>query len=72
MAASGRADAALINTQLVEAGVRVFHLEMARPTLESIFLQLTGDAGARVPEALEIADIGNPDETRIPAEEMVR
>lgn len=72
VAASGRADAALINTQLVEAGVRVFHLEMARPTLESIFLQLTGDAGARVPEALEIADIGNPDETRIPAEEMVR
>jgi len=72
VAASGRADAALINTQLVEAGVRVFHLEMARPTLESIFLQLTGDAGLGGQGAFEKEDMEILEETGVSAEEMMR
>jgi ABC-type multidrug transport system ATPase subunit len=42
---NGPADAALINAQLVHGGVGVSHLALARPTLEDIFLTLTGAPG---------------------------
>jgi ABC-2 type transport system ATP-binding protein len=38
---NGLADAALINKQLVEHGVRVYQLNMDQPSLEDIFLTLT-------------------------------
>ncbi len=41
VAANGRADAAMVNHQLVSAGLRVFHLSVERPTLEDMFLTLT-------------------------------
>lgn len=41
--ASGRSDAALINAQLVRAGVNVYHLAAQRPSLEQVFLRLTGN-----------------------------
>ena len=42
--ANGNADAALINDLLVNAGLHVFHLSVQRPTLEDMFLTLTGNA----------------------------
>ena len=41
VAANGRSDAALLNAQLVSAGVNVFHLCLEQPSLEDIFLKLT-------------------------------
>jgi ABC-2 type transport system ATP-binding protein len=41
VAANGRSDAALLNAQLVSAGVNVFHLSLEQPSLEDIFLKLT-------------------------------
>jgi len=38
---NGRSDVTLINAQLVEQGVNVFHLALERPSLEDIFLELT-------------------------------
>jgi ABC-type multidrug transport system ATPase subunit len=43
VAANGRSDAAMINAQLVEADVNVYHLKLEQPTLEDIFLTLTND-----------------------------
>lgn len=70
--ASGRADAALINAQLVEAGVQVYHLEAARPTLESIFLQLTGDAMGQEQAAPAPWNLTDAAAVRLGEEEMVR
>jgi ABC-2 type transport system ATP-binding protein len=41
VAASGRSDAALINSQLVQGGVNVYRVSLQRPSLEDIFLSLT-------------------------------
>lgn len=38
---NGTSDAALLNTQLVSAGVNVFHVSVGQPSLEQIFLTLT-------------------------------
>lgn len=38
---NGPSDLALINTQLVQAGHQVYHLNLAQPSLEDIFLTLT-------------------------------
>jgi ABC-type multidrug transport system ATPase subunit len=38
---NGPSDLALINTQLVHAGHQVYHLNLAQPSLEDIFLTLT-------------------------------
>jgi ABC-type multidrug transport system ATPase subunit len=38
---NGQADAAMINTQLVQAGHQVYHLCLEHPSLEDIFLSLT-------------------------------
>jgi lantibiotic transport system ATP-binding protein len=38
---NGNSDAAMINTQLVSAGHQVYQLNLARPSLEDIFLTLT-------------------------------
>jgi ABC-type multidrug transport system ATPase subunit len=43
--ANGRADAAMINHQLLNAGLQVFHLSVEKPTLEDMFLTLTEHAG---------------------------
>ena len=41
---NGASDLALINSQLVRAGHQVYHLNLAQPTLEDIFLTLTTGA----------------------------
>ncbi|MBN1259490.1 MAG: ABC transporter ATP-binding protein [Anaerolineae bacterium] len=41
VAANGQSDAALINAQLVRAGVNVYNLTLQQPTLEDIFLSVT-------------------------------
>jgi len=41
VAANGRSDAAMINAQLVQAGVNLYHLRLEQPTLEDIFMNLT-------------------------------
>ena len=41
--ANGQSDAALINTQLLGAGVSVYQISLERPSLEDIFLKLTGE-----------------------------
>jgi len=38
---NGASDLALINKQLVNAGHQVYHLNLAQPALEDIFLALT-------------------------------
>ncbi len=43
---NGRSDLALINSQLVHAGHQVYHLNLAQPTLEEIFLTLTTEKTA--------------------------
>ena len=43
VAAHGRSDAAMINAQLVQEGVNVYHLNLEQPTLEDIFMTLTND-----------------------------
>jgi ABC-type multidrug transport system ATPase subunit len=42
--AHGQSDAALINSQLVDGGVNVYHLALSQPTLEDIFVDLTNDS----------------------------
>ncbi len=44
---NGQSDVAMINAQLVRAGVNVFHLNLERPSLEDIFLKLTGEQNRR-------------------------
>jgi ABC-2 type transport system ATP-binding protein len=44
IAANGQSDAAMINAQLVQGGVNVYHLNLEQPSLEDIFLILTGNA----------------------------
>jgi lantibiotic transport system ATP-binding protein len=39
---NGKSDAAMINAQLVQAGHQVYELNMVHPSLEDIFLTLTG------------------------------
>lgn len=41
VAANGHSDAALINSQLVNGGVNIYHLALSQPTLEDIFVNLT-------------------------------
>jgi ABC-2 type transport system ATP-binding protein len=41
-----RPTAAAINSRLVEAGVKVWHLHLERPTLEQRFLEITSTVGA--------------------------
>jgi ABC-2 type transport system ATP-binding protein len=41
--ANGQSDAAMINSQLMGAGVNVFQVSLERPSLEDIFLKLTGE-----------------------------
>ncbi len=48
---NGDADVALINNSLVFNGFNVFRLDLARPTLEEVFLSLTGSEAASVPAA---------------------
>jgi len=38
---NGASDAALLNAQLVTAGINIFHLSLDQPSLEQIFLKLT-------------------------------
>jgi ABC-type multidrug transport system ATPase subunit len=45
--ANDRSDAAMINAQLVQAGVNVYHLNLEQPTLEDIFMTLTNNAEGR-------------------------
>jgi ABC-type multidrug transport system ATPase subunit len=40
---NGQSDVAMINAQLVRDGINVFHLNLERPSLEDIFLKLTGE-----------------------------
>jgi ABC-type multidrug transport system ATPase subunit len=47
IAANGHSDAALINAQLVRAGLNVYHLKLEQPTLEDIFLTLTNAGRGR-------------------------
>jgi ABC-type multidrug transport system ATPase subunit len=47
IAANGRCDAALINAQLLRAGLNVYHLNLEQPTLEDIFLTLTNAGRGR-------------------------
>ncbi|KAA3653484.1 MAG: DUF4162 domain-containing protein, partial [Chloroflexi bacterium] len=44
--ANSTSDAALINRQLVENGLNVYHLQLEQPTLEDIFLTLTNEKQA--------------------------
>lgn len=44
VAANGRSDAALLNAQLVQAGLNLYHLSLEQPTLEDIFMNLTNSA----------------------------
>ena len=41
--ANGQSDAALINTQLLGAGLSVYQLKLQKPSLEDIFLKVTSD-----------------------------
>ena len=40
---NGISDASMINTQLTAAGINVYELNVVQPTLEDIFLQVTGE-----------------------------
>jgi ABC-2 type transport system ATP-binding protein len=45
---NGVSDAALLNGQLVRAGVNVYHLVLSQPSLEDIFLALTGSNAGKL------------------------
>ncbi len=47
--ANGESDAAMINGQLVNAGVNVYRLQLEQPSLEDIFLHLTDKPGNSLP-----------------------
>ncbi len=49
---NGDADVALVNNTLVFNGFNVFRLELARPTLEDVFLSLTGGEEVQAPAAV--------------------
>jgi ABC-type uncharacterized transport system ATPase subunit len=38
------ADVAAINTALVQQGMHVYHLSLQQPSLEDLFLKMTGEA----------------------------
>jgi hypothetical protein len=40
------AEAARVNSRLLEAGLHVWHLQLERPTLEQRFLEITSTVGA--------------------------
>jgi ABC-2 type transport system ATP-binding protein len=42
--ANGQSDAAMINSQLLNAGVSVYQVSLERPSLEDIFLKVTGES----------------------------
>ncbi len=46
VSANGASDVAMINNQLTQAGFNVYHLSLSQPSLEDIFLKLTGDVNA--------------------------
>jgi len=50
---NGDADAAMVNNSLVFNGFNVFRLDVARPTLEDVFLSLTAGQAPLPAEALE-------------------
>jgi ABC-type multidrug transport system ATPase subunit len=56
--AADRSDVAMINRQLVEAGLNVYSLALQQPSLEDIFLQLTRTAAAG-------AEVGTQEERRL-------
>jgi ABC-type transport system substrate-binding protein len=41
--ANGQSDAAMINSQLLGAGVSVYLVSLERPSLEDVFLKVTGE-----------------------------
>jgi ABC-type multidrug transport system ATPase subunit len=41
--ANGQSDAAMINSQLMQAGMSVYQVSLEKPSLEDIFLKLTGE-----------------------------
>ncbi len=45
VAINGTSDAAMVNAHLVRSGINVYQLHVERPTLEDIFLTLTGAIG---------------------------
>ena len=45
--ANGKSDAAMINALLLQAGVNVYQVGLEKPSLEDIFLNLTGDVATR-------------------------
>jgi ABC-type multidrug transport system ATPase subunit len=45
VSANGQSDAAMINAHLVRDGVNVYHLSIEQPTLEDMFLTMTGNGG---------------------------
>jgi ABC-2 type transport system ATP-binding protein len=45
--AQSRADVAAINTSLVQQGLHVYQLTLQQPSLEEMFLQMTGDSAAQ-------------------------
>jgi ABC-2 type transport system ATP-binding protein len=51
VAINGRADAAMVNAQLVREGLNVYHLDVETTTLEDIFLTLTSAKAASTPRA---------------------
>ncbi len=44
---NGASDAAIVNAMLVRAGMNVYHLSLEQPSLEDIFLALTGKTGTK-------------------------
>jgi ABC-2 type transport system ATP-binding protein len=42
--ANGKSDAAMINMQLLRAGVNVYQVSLEKPSLEDIFLKVTSDS----------------------------
>ncbi len=45
--AHSQADAATINIALVEQGMHIYHLSLEQPSLEEVFLQMTGEPAER-------------------------
>jgi len=44
VSANGQSDAAMINSQLLIAGVSVYQISLERPSLEDVFLKVTGES----------------------------
>jgi ABC-type uncharacterized transport system ATPase subunit len=45
--ARDQADAATINAALVQQGMHIYHLSLEQPSLEEVFLQMTGEPAER-------------------------